>query len=264
MSYYRNLILGGGYYWDADAVAFLNAASITDIPTRRAVNIFTIGLKDKNLWTKIVSLHPFVGANATAHRYNLKNPVAFLGTFAGGVTHDVNGITTNGSTGYFDTKVQPSVNLTLNDETLFFYSRTDTGINGADMGSAVSTTQRDLLYARQATDTALVGLNSSTNGLLTVTGVTSGLGLFTGTRVSSTDLQFYRNSTSLGTKTTSNNGTRSNLFIYVGGRNQSGILDSPVARNYAMAGTATGLSSTEVSDFYTLTQAFQTSLGRQV
>jgi len=235
MSYYRNLILSGGYYWDADAVAFINATGITNITIKRAVNGYVIGLKNKGIWGSIVALYPFVGGNATAHRYSL----------------------------YFNTTVVPSANIGFQSETLFLYSRTSGQQSGQDIGAANTITQRDSLTIRNASDLAITEINTTTNGTLSVAN-TSGLGLFMASRIASNDLTIYKNGISLGTLTSINSGARSTLALYVGGRNLSNAINSPVARNFALAGCGLRFTAQQASDFYTLTQTFQTSLGRQV
>jgi len=265
--------LSGGYYWDSDALAFLNAASITDTSIKKAVNNYVIGLKNKSLWTRIVALYPFVGGTATTHKYNLKDPqdtdAAFRMTFSGGITHDSNGITTDGINGFGNTHVIPSTSLTLNDESMFLYSRTSTAAPAStliDMGAAVSTSQREELTVRSNTDGFTISMNSATAGAGSRTTTnTNGSGLFMGSRVSSTDLRLYRNGSQMGsTATNANNGTRSNIKLYLGARNLSNAGNGFIGRNYALAGCGLGFDATQSSEFYTLTQTFQTALSRQV
>jgi hypothetical protein len=268
MSYYRNLILSGGYYWDSDAVAFLNAASITDAVVKKAVNNYVIGLKNKSLWTRIVALYPFVGGTATTHKYNLKDPqdtdAAFRMTFSGGVTHDSNGVTFDGINGFGNTHVIPSTSLTLNDESMFLYSRTSAqgAAGNTDMGAAVGTNQREELFLRNSSGNFNGTMNSTTNTATTTN--TDAKGLYVLSRTSSTNLQGYKNGSSIVTQTNANAGTRSNIKLYVGARNVSNSGNGFINRNYALAGCGLGFDATQSSEFYTLTQTFQTSLSRQV
>ena len=260
------LALGG---WDADALAFISAASITDATQKSAINKLVKGLKAHSLWSRIVALYPFVGGSASQHRYNLINPSNFLITFVGGVTHDANGVTFNGSTGYANTGLTPSSSLTLNNESLFLYSRTAAAgavTTDVDMGAANTTTQRDELLIRNSANSFRSSLNTTAGGSGTVSTTTSdGSGLFMGTRISSTDHRVFRNSTQIGsTSTGSNGGTLSNIPIYIGARNVSNAGNGFVNRNFAMAGAGLGFNTTQVGEFYTLVQNFQTMLGRQV
>jgi hypothetical protein len=87
---------------DTDAQAFLTATGIVDATQINAVNTFVTLAKAQGIWNDLDKIYPFVGGTATTHRYNLKNAL-MDGTFFGGVTHNVNGVTFNGTTGYFDT-----------------------------------------------------------------------------------------------------------------------------------------------------------------
>src|SRR5205085_1059836 len=71
------------------------------------VNNLVVSLKGAGLWTKLKAIYPYVGGSATAHKWNLKDPrvldAAYRITWSGGVTHNANGVTFDGSTGYGDT-----------------------------------------------------------------------------------------------------------------------------------------------------------------
>lgn len=76
---------------DADALAFITAANITDTTQKSAVTQLVTDLKSANIWTKMKAIYPFVGGTASSHRFNLKDPrdldVAFRLVFNGGWTH---------------------------------------------------------------------------------------------------------------------------------------------------------------------------------
>lgn len=255
--------------WDADALSFINAASITDSVIRIAINTYVKDLKSNSLWTKIVALYPFVGGTATTHKYNLKDPrdldAAFRLTFSGGVTHDANGVTFDGINGFANTHLIPSTSLTLNDESMILYSRTSaqSAANTIDTGAAVGTSQRDELSVRNSVGNSVASINATTGNLATIN--SDGKGLIMGSRVSSTDLRIFKNGSQSGaTQTASNGGTRSNIKLYIGARNISNAGNGFVNRNFALAGYGTGFTSSQASTFYTLTQTLQTTLSRQV
>lgn len=268
MSLRRSMMfsLGG---LDADAVAFINAASITNVTQKAAINTYVKGLKSKSLWTRLIALYPFVGGNSTSHRYNLINPSNFLITFSGGVTHNSDGVTFDGINGYANTGIIPSTSFTLNNESLFIYSRTSEAtatLNEVDMGAVQSTSQRDVLILRTSANAATAQINSTSNSSGAVISANlNASGLILASRINSTDLRLFRNGSQIGTTSTStNNGTRSTISMYIGCRNVNGTAQNFINRNYALAGCGLGFNSTQNNDFYTLTQAFQTALGRQV
>ncbi len=87
--------------YDTDAEAFITSASLTDVTQKAAVNTLVNDLKRFGLWTKIKAFYPFVGGNATSHKFNLKDPRdsndAYRLTFSGGWTHSSMGIKGNNS-----------------------------------------------------------------------------------------------------------------------------------------------------------------------
>ena len=92
---------------DADALAFITAAAITDATQQTAIDTLVKGMKADGIWTKMKAIYPFVGGTATTHKWNLKDPrdldAAFRLVFNGGWTHSSNGALPNGTNGYADT-----------------------------------------------------------------------------------------------------------------------------------------------------------------
>ena len=125
-------------YWfgcgDADALAFLSAAGITDPTISSAICKLVTSMKANGTWTKCNAIYPLVGGTAATHKFNLKNPAdtnaAFRLVFSGGWVHSANGAQTNGTNTFADTFLIPSTVLTLLSTHLSFYSRTSTIGNG--------------------------------------------------------------------------------------------------------------------------------------
>ena len=134
---------GGALSYDADALAFMTAASITDNTQKTAINTLVTDLKTANIWTKMKALYPFVGGSATSHKFNLKDPrdvdAAFRLLFFGGWTHSSTGALPNGSNAFADTKLNENTSMTLNSQHLSYYSRTNILGLYADMGLWEST-----------------------------------------------------------------------------------------------------------------------------
>jgi len=269
MSYYLKMPLL--YSRDGDAIKFVRAAGLTDPTHIEALHYLVNELKNNNLWTKINTLYPFVGGTATTHKYNLKDPrdldAAFRITFAGGITHNSDGVTFDGINGFGNTHLIPSNNFALDSECLFAYSRTSAAaaVNAIDMGAANTIKQRDQLQIRTSTNNMITSINSTSSGGNISTTNTDGQGFYTSSRTSSTDLRHFKNGSQLGsTNVTANNGARSGLKLYIGARNLSNAGNGFVNRNFALMGTSSGLTSTEVSTLYTIVQQYQTRLGRQI
>ena len=120
---------GGALSYDADALAFMTAASITDNTQKTAVNTLVTDLKTYNIWTKMKAIYPFVGGSASSHKYNLKDPrdlaAAYRLEFNGGWTHTTNGVIPNGLNTYAKTFFADT-NLSVNSSSYSIYNRTNT------------------------------------------------------------------------------------------------------------------------------------------
>jgi hypothetical protein len=251
-----------------DAGIFITAAGITDATQQSAIRQLVADLKSNSLWSKMVAIYPFVGAAASPHSYNLKDPTLYQITWHGTVTHNANGITPNGTTGYGDTGLNGNTNLSLNDFSCGVYSRTASTAVSAELGSSGSSSSYCEMYVRY-TDNKMYCEMYSSPGISELSGtVTNSQGLFTGTRRgtnNATDLEIYRNATSIangsaGTAT----GTIPNKNLYIGASNNISGAAEFSARNLAFAFYGKGLTDTDVSNLYTLVQTYQTTLSRQV
>ena len=243
---------------DSDAQAFITAASITDSTQMSAVNTLVTSLKSAGLWTKMKAIYPFVGGTASAHKFNLKDPrdidAAYRLVFNGGWTHSSTGALPNGTNGYADTKLVPSTQLSQNNNSFGFYSRTEVNGEYYDMGSYAS--HISVILARFGGN--FYGANND-NGYDPSTN-SSSLGLFISSRTGSTTKKGYRNSTEI------QNSSRTSMGLPTASIFLGGISAYPgySPREFAFSFIGDGLSSSDVTALNTAVQAFQTTLGRQV
>jgi hypothetical protein len=82
-------------------------------------------------------------------------------------------------------------------------------------------------------------------------------------RIISTEFKFYKNSTILNTATIASSGLTTSTFWAAGGVNYGGTAEYGGGR-CALSYIGDGLTDTQVSNFYTAVQSFQTTLSRQV
>jgi hypothetical protein len=256
---------------DTDAQAFITAASITDSTQQSAINTLVTQLKTYGIWTKMKALYPFVGGNATSHKFNLKDPrdldAAYRLIFNGGWVHSATGAKPNGSNGYAMTYLSPSTSLTNNNYHLSYYSREQiTTGNSVDMGCSDTTTQ--MISATHWYQSANVKgcVMGSFSGALTVTSTNSNtLGLLIGTRTSSTLAKQYMNGVQDGASvTTLNTYSLLSRYVVLGGNYVSGGVTEFTTRQSAFASIGDGLTDAEATNFYNAVQTFQSTLGRQV
>ena len=247
---------------DADAQAFITAASITDNIQKSAINQLVVDLKAYSLWTKYKVILPFVGGNASAHAVNLKTPGTFNSTFASGWTHSANGVQSNGAT-YMNTLFNMSTQITsVNNWAVGFYVNLYTS-GAIDMG-ADSGISNFYLTAKSPSifgaNTARVQFNDSVNYTDSV-----GTGFYLATRNSSTNGKAYRNGTEVANLNNASAGSFANYNVYLGALNRLGTAGFNTNMRYAFMFIANAsFNATEQANMRTAVQTFQTTLSRQV
>jgi hypothetical protein len=258
--------ISGAPTTDPDAQAFITAAAITDPTQQSAINTLVVDLKGYSIWSKMKALYPFVGGTSTTMKYNLKDPrdldVAFILTWNGGLTYSSTGLL-GGVNGYADTKLSPSSVLSLNSTHISFYSRTDTSTSeNVEMGVNDINNNSRLFIAPKfsGANTAYRAVNSAQAG----PGASPNMqGFFIASRVNSTAMKLYRNSSVLFNDSTSSNTLNStNMFLLA--YNNPGGFNYYTDRECAFASIGDGLDDTEAANFYTAVQNFNTALARQV
>lgn len=243
---------------DADAQAFIDAASIIVGIQKNAINQLVIDLKAANLWTKMTAIYPFVGGSATSTSYNLKNTAQYQITWNGTLTFNNNGVTGSGS-GYGNFNLAPSQIGSQNDIHACFYSRTNSTENSWDLGVR-DASGNSLVILPRYSGTFYMAANDNT---FTNTASSDSRGLFVATRTGASACAGYRNGTLLVSgATTSTTPATINAFICATNNNGSPLAYS--TKNYAFASFGSGLSAIETTNLYTAVQAYQTTLGRQV
>ena len=253
----------GGTSVDADAQAFFDRVSVaggslTQIE-KDAVNIMTLSLKSAGIWTKMKAIYPMVGASAAACAQNLKSS-SFTGTFTSGWTFTSTGVQGNGSSTFMNTNLIPASELSQDDSHLMVYSRSNT-IGGAVVDIGCLNSVRFYIIVNYAGAT-YIGFNFYTD--IAITTVADTRGFFLVTRSSGSLATMYRNNSVQGTTTQASTGINTVQSVYLGAYNNNGSLNFVSTREYAFSSIGNGLDSTQSSDYYSIVQAFQTSLSRQV
>lgn len=254
---------------DADANAFISAAGLTDATQKNAINQLVVDLKAYSIWTKMKAIYPFVGGTADTHKWNLKDArdtdSAFRLSFSGGWTHASTGAKPNGTTGYANTFITPSTHSSQNSSHLSFYSRTNSTGDGMNIG------QIQTVPGLRGFHMAIsFGLNSnqmrtrlnSENASTSYT-PTDTRGLFSISRINSSEYKGFRNASNVFTFTEASN-TPGNIQMIIGAINTTDGVSNYSTHECAFATIGDGLTDTEVSDLYTAVNAFQTTLSRNV
>jgi hypothetical protein len=210
---------------------------------------------------------PVLGLSSTVYsnhfKYNLKDPrdldAAFRLTFSGGWQFSQLGATPNGTNGYADTKLIPNTSLLLDSIHGSSYSRT----NGAQLGplfsseSAGSYNNGFYIWPNYGSGTISVRVNDDTS-----TGGTnsSTLGFHLANRTSSSIKKYLRNDVSIVNTTVTSTGLNTSSIYLAASRNNANFT------NYeqAFASFGEGLTDSEATNLYYLTEELQANLKRNV
>jgi hypothetical protein len=248
---------------DSDAQAFITAASITDSTQQSAVNTLVTSLKSAGIWTKMKAIYPFVGGTATSHSYNLKDTTQHQISWYGGVTHNSNGVTSNGINGYgYSPFIPSSGGLTSTNNHIAIYSRTTAAKDYYNAASDTYPAQNAInIWVRRTDNTAGYDSGNWPDDRNTFSN-SDGKGYYLGKVNNDTTSKFYKNGTLMSSKSvTPRSLSNVGFYIFTADYFKTSVITN---QETAMFHVGLGLSDTEVTTLNTIIQAFQTTLGRQV
>jgi hypothetical protein len=253
-TYYYRVRANVGY--DSDAQAFFDrvttAGGSLSTTEQDAVNTLVVQMKADGIWTKMKAIYPMVGASAAACAQNLKSS-SFTGSFSAGWTFASTGVTSNGTSAFFDTNLNQSTHITNTSQHISYYSRTDSSLDPGEIGIATSNTfllLRSGFYSNQC-DSNFVNTPQNLKGF------------YLGSRTSSSLRRGFYNGAQVHETTNTPNAT-SSLNYYIGALNSNGVAGFFSPKECAFASIGDGLTNDNVSDLYTAVQAFQVTLNRDV
>jgi hypothetical protein len=261
MSFLVNPYLFAPSCGDADAVAFLAAAGITDATITSAICTLVTTMKADGTWAKCSAIYPMVGGTATTHKFNLKNPLdtnaAFRLSFVGGWTHSANGALPNGTNAYAETFC---LHTQLNSASMSFYSRTNSTGLFNDIGNATVTTPNSIILARYL-DRFYGHLNQTGDSF---TANLNSLGYYLVSRTANNINKLYKNSSLLLSSAILSTSIPTNTIIISAWKQGAVLISRYSNRQCAFATIGTGLTDGEALALYNSIQAMQTTLSRQV
>lgn len=256
-----------GVAYDPDAQAFFTASGLTGATNLTAINNLVVALKGFGIWTKMKAIYPFIGGTAALHKWNLKNPLdtnaAFRLVFNGGWTHSSTGALPNGTNGYADTFLNTDDVIATGLWAFGAYVRTlpTFSINTQEYITGL----RGGIYHINILNTAPTNIRLRSGSIQDNTSIIGADGFIAQSRSSTTSWYGTKNSTNttlssslstLGVETINN--------FALSAYNNLGVISNYSTQQLAFAFYGEPLLTTEMSNFYTAVQNYNTSLSRQV
>lgn len=272
----KNLFFNNGSYSiDSSTASIVNATGVTDQNQIYAVNNLVVGLKGYSLWDKIQALYGFVssvsGGTFPGYKFNWKNPVdsdaAFRLTFDkitfGSVTPLQPQYVSSFNGGYANTYYTPSIDGTLNDQHIAFYSLTNgNNASSVEIGASSGGTGPSDLKMRLDNGTEFIAAVNSPEDIFTPHPFSDNArGFFVASRTSSTEFKIYRNGSLGGTGTLDSN-SLATVSVYLLAINNFGNPGSFSPRSTSFVSIGKGLTDSDVANYNTLVQNYLTSFGR--
>jgi hypothetical protein len=254
-----------GVSYDPDAQAFFTASGLTGATNLTAINTLVVALKGYGIWTKMKAIYPIIGGTAALHKWNLKDPqdtnAAFRLTFSGGWTHSATGALPGGVNGWANTFFNTDDTTSVGLQSYGVYLRTNPTF--AVNTTEASTGLRNGIYWSRVVNTLPTTTNiRSGNRNENITGVT---GLIGNSRSTTTQWYVNNNSTILvGSVTVSSLSSEIVQTFSLGAYNDIGTPSQFSTQQIAFAFYGEPLLSSEMINYYTAIQAYQTTLSRQV
>lgn len=256
---------GGSYDTDAQAaITFIEGQGYTMSNTEKsALSTAFTGMKAGTLWGKRQALYVLLGTSYNHAKVNVFNPAdtdaayrlrqrtGTVATFANGIT-----ITSGGNDHGYDTANLTDTVAGQNSNTTFVAVSTNTAENRVAYGTLDATGDGHGILPRLTMDEAWIANNSVyTSGTVS----TSSIGRWYNVRRGSTDLEFYKNGTSIGTFSLAS-GTPGGLPFVIGNGGNAAL--GAYTGKVTMAGNFQGLTDAEVTELDGIISALLTGLGK--
>lgn len=254
-----------GAAFDPDAQTFITDAGITDSTQQLAINQLVLDLKglgnySSDNWTYFQAVYPFVGGSASSHSYNLINTSYAQITWSGGMTHNSNGITGNGTNAFGNTNINCQTQLVKTETFVGSYCGTNTAQNGYDMGATANSNVVGHISRYGGNQVYYRPWNAGANQ----TTSTDSRGWNAAGRFSTTQIYGIKNATTTTYNVTYSTNAISEFLYILALRTSGGGVTAYSDKNLRFAIVGSTPPSNQHSDLYNSIQDFQTTLGRQV
>lgn len=189
---------------DTDAIAYVSASS--NYTYEDIIDDLFASLKLASLYTKIQCFYPMVGATATHHKWNGKNPLntdaAFRLVFSGGSTHSNLGYQLNGTNAFAETYFAPIAQQSLNNNGATIVTGTNNALGAAgvavELGSYSGGSQASFLSSKRL-PAGRKDAQFNGSAIVVEVGADESRCILTGMRTSSTVSKMVKNGVVIGT-----------------------------------------------------------------
>ena len=258
-----------------DVAAYVAAqSSIGYIMSRTemdAVNNLVYSMIGLGLWDKMQVVYPFIGNSLDAMKWNLKDTSSFNITFVGTAftASTANGLqkTSTAVTSYGNTNYTASVSAALNNSHISVYLGTTQSAALIYPIGAFSSSPSRYFHIRSGntSTTAQTGIQTQSTSV-DWGNVRPNTGFAIGSRISTGGgvFSFFVNGSFLSRATGTSATTFPVVPTYIGVVNNAGVAQYPCTQAIRFISIGTGLTDTDIRNFYPVVQAYQTALGRQV
>lgn len=252
--------IGGQSRGNADALAYLNAAGISDTTERAAVNAWAEATQSLRDAGKIYQAMLISSSSFASSLYDFISLSQI--TFETGKTPNwsaTDGWSFNGVNQYLDSTINAQ-SVPVNNGGLAAWSGDDTAIAGSFMGCTSGASDRFLLNPENASNLTRFGAYSSATTLSGTAGASNEF--YAGYVLGASSKKLYRAQTEIGSAATAVAGTRPNYTVYYGGVNADGSLGSPSLRRMFAAFITQGLVAADHNTLEAATRTYLTAIGR--
>ena len=245
--------------------AWIAATGENNTTILNALNTFESSMIANSMSSDLIAYYPMAGGTSTKHSYNFMNTSLYQLTFTGGWTHASTGALPNGTNAYASGGLNASSVFTQNDNHVGFYSRTNaTAASKSSIGCYVSGTNSYALRLKLVGNTA-AALNATTNANeFAGPANTNSSGFYLMNKTSSAigGLVLDKNGTQIGANTVAvSTNTYPNTNVLISALTTALQFDDKECAGVTMG---LGLNATKRGQLYTMIQALNTSLSRQV
>jgi|GEM_PF-7028495 len=256
--------LGRDVALEPEALAFVQAAGLTEASHLAAVATLVRSLKASGVWARLRAAYPMVGGTEQAHRLNLIDPrdadTAFRLTFYNNPAHTARGVDwAAGSNAYADTHLVPREHLDPTDHHLAYYAVTDSSTGTQiEIGS---TENGSLSMLVRYSNRQSVNQFESCGTYQYSPPLAHGLGFTLNVREHLDTVALYRDGQPLPLRGDTNGNTNQpTVPLWLGGR-QDGQFS---LKTCGFAAIGRGLTPAQATAYSAAVRAFQQALGRDV